>query len=97
MMDDWTKDRYRPRQKVPAYRDLGDATVLHRWPKALPLRAVLKDALPHLEVLLSRLERGVYCPKDERAHYEQTARELYLRSQNQVRVLRDALDLAELE
>jgi hypothetical protein len=39
----------------------------------------------------------VHCPADVRAQYEKTVRELYLRSQDQVRVLRDALELVELE
>jgi hypothetical protein len=107
MLDDDTKDRYRPRtfedpavsliNEVTEYRDRGSATVLHKWPRQPPLRAVLKDALAHVEVLLSRLESGVHCPADVRAHYEKTVRELYLRSQDQVRVLRDALELVELE
>jgi hypothetical protein len=105
-MDD-TRDRYRPRaiddpaisllNEPIAFRDTGEATLLHRWPKQPPLRAMIKDALAHVEVLLSRLESGVYCPADVRAHYEVTIRELYLRSQDQVRVLRDALELVELE
>jgi hypothetical protein len=107
--DDGPKDRNRfgsfeePPQRVsllnemPEYRDRGETTVLHRWPRAIPLRAVLKDALANLEVLLSRLEGGVRCPEDVRAHYETVIRELYLRSQDQVRVLRDALELVELE
>jgi hypothetical protein len=33
---------------------------------------VLKDALAHVEVLLSRLESGVQCPADVRAQYEKT-------------------------
>jgi hypothetical protein len=48
------KDRYRPRtiedpavsliNEMPEYRDRGDTTVLHRWPKERPLRTVLGDA-----------------------------------------------------
>jgi hypothetical protein len=85
-MDD--RDRYRPRDlledpvvvslinKGPSYRDHGDATVLHRFPRQPPLRAAIKDALAHVEVLLLRLETGVHCPADVRAHYEKTVREL---------------------
>jgi hypothetical protein len=53
MLDDDTKDRYRPRRfdedpppvsllnEVPEYRDREGVTVLHRWPKGRPLHAAL--------------------------------------------------------
>jgi len=105
MRDDrfWPRDILEAEEKPSlinepiAFRDQGDATVLHRFPKQPPLRAAIKDALAHVEVLLSRLESGVYCPADVRAHYEKTVRELYLKSQDEIRVLRDALELVELE
>jgi len=81
------------------YRDRGQATVLHGWPKEMPLRAVLLDALAQTQVLLGRLEGGVYLAKDvcerseRRAECEATIRQLYLRTQDQVRVLEAALDL----
>jgi hypothetical protein len=99
----WPHDIAEPEPKISLlnevreFRDREGATILHRWPKQPPLKAVPKDALAHVEVLLSRLEGGVYCPADVRAHYETTVRELYLRSQDMVRVLRDSLDLIELE
>ena len=109
MMDDTTKDKFRPRSllddpepvslinETTEYRDRGSATVLHRWPKEMPLRAVLADTLAQTQLLLGRLECGVYVAKDApRAEYETTIRELYLRTQDQVRVLEAALDL-ELE
>jgi hypothetical protein len=105
MRDDkfWPRDIMEAQEKRSlvnepiTFRDTGEATVLHRFPRQPPLRAAIKDALAHVEVLLSRLETGVYCPQDVRAHYEKTVRELYLRSQDQVRVLRDALEFVELE
>ena len=61
------------------------------------MRAMMADALAQLEMLLGRLEAGLYCAADVRASHEKTVRELYLRSQDEVGVLRDALDLVELE
>jgi hypothetical protein len=104
-------DKYRPRRydedpppvsllnEVPEYRDRSAATVLHRWPKATPLRAVLLDALAQTQLLLGRLEGGVYLTEDaacRRVESETTLRQLYLRTQDQVRVLEAALEL-ELE
>jgi hypothetical protein len=99
-------DKYRPRrfdEDVPPvsllnetveYRDRGTARVLHRWPKEVPLRAVLLDALAQTQLLLARLDRGVYLAKDASAHHaEETLQQLYLRSQDQVRVLEAALEL----
>jgi hypothetical protein len=97
-------DKYRPRRydedpppvsllnEVPEYRDRSAATVLHRWPKATPLRA-------QTQLLLGRLEGGVYLTEDaacRRVESETTLRQLYLRTQDQVRVLEAALEL-ELE
>jgi hypothetical protein len=80
------------------YRDRGLATVLHRWPRELPLRAVLLDALAHTQLLLARLEGGVYLAKDAAGRRaEETIRQLYLRTQDQVRVLEAALELEGLE
>ena len=80
------------------YRDRGLATVLHRWPRELPFRAVLLDALAQTQLLLARLDGGVYLTKDTaaRSGAEATLRALYLRTQDQVRVLEAALEL-ELE
>jgi len=104
MMDD--RKRYWPRtiddpattliNEEPVFRNRDGATVLHRWP-SIPLRAVLADALATTEALLTRLESGVKMPDDVRLHYETAIRELYLQTQDQVRVLRDALELVELE
>jgi hypothetical protein len=97
------RDIAEPQQKVsllnemPEFRDREGTTVLHRWPRQPPLRTAIKDALAHVELLLSRLECGVYCPADVRAAYETVVRELYLRSQDEVRVLQAALELVELE
>lgn len=49
------------------YRDRGLATVLHRWPRELPFRAVLLDALAQTQLLLARLDGGVYLTKDSAA------------------------------
>jgi hypothetical protein len=74
MLDD--RNRFRPRRydedappvsllnETVEYRDRGLATVLHRWPKELPFRAVLLDALAQTQLLLARLEAGVYLTKD---------------------------------
>ena len=62
----------------------------------MPLRGVLADALAQTQLLLSRLEGGVYLAKDateRRAEHEATIRQLYLRTADQVRVLEAALDL----
>jgi hypothetical protein len=106
MRDD--RNRYRPQRfdedpppvsllnEVPEYRDRSSATVLHRWPRELPLRAVLLDCLAQTQLLLGRLESGVYLAKDaagRRAESETTIRALYLRTQDQVRVLEAALEL----
>ena len=102
------RDRFRPRRfdedappvslinERPEYRDRTSARVLHRWPRELPLRAVLLDCLAHTQLLLARLESGVYLAKDaagRRAQHEETLRQLYLRTQDQVRVLEAALGL----
>jgi hypothetical protein len=103
-------DKYRPRRydedappvsllnETVEYRDRGLATVLHRWPRELPFRAILLDALAQTQLLLARLEGGVYLTKDAtaRSGAEVTLRALYLRTQDQVRVLEAALEL-ELE
>jgi len=63
---DYSEPPVRPSllNEVPVYRDRGDARVLHRWPREMPLRAVLLDALAQTQVLLGRLEGGVYLAKD---------------------------------
>jgi hypothetical protein len=108
MIDD--KHRYRPR-RLEEIEDNGlsiinepitrDGTVSHpRWWSERALRPVLSEALAATRALLVRLERGVYPPRDreQRARYETTIRELYLRSQDQLRVLEAALDdFIELE
>ena len=108
MLDD--RNRFRPRRydedappvsllnETVEYRDRGAATVLHRWPRELPLRAVLHDALAQTQLLLARVEAGVYLAKDAAGQQrsEETIRQLFCRTQDQVRVLEAALDL-ELE
>ena len=107
MMED-TKDRYRPRtlddaeppsliNEPIAFRDTGSAAVLRRWPKAMPLRALLGDCLAQTQSLLASLECGVQVPADQRLHYEAQLRQLFLRSQDMVRILQDCMELAELE
>jgi hypothetical protein len=96
------RDRLQPvslLNEVVEYRDRGLATVLHRWPKQVPLRAVLLDALAQTQLLLARLDAGVYLAQDAAVcgRAEVTLRELYLRTQDQVRVLEDALALDLLE
>jgi hypothetical protein len=98
MLDDDTKDRFRPRDlltdpsptslinEAPEYRDRGAARVLHKWPRQVPLRGVLAETLANVEMLLAKLESGVHCPPDVRVHYEKTVRELYLRCEDVRRV-----------
>jgi hypothetical protein len=83
--------------EVIEYRDRGAATVLHRWPKQVPLRAVVEDALAQVEVLLSKLESGVHIGAGDRQHAERTIKALYLQCQDMTRVLRDSLELDLLE
>jgi len=68
-----------------------------RWWSERAPRPVLADALAASEALLDRLERGVHIAEGDRVQAQATIRELYLRSQDMVRVLRDCLDLSELE
>ena len=54
------------------------------------------DALAQTQLLLGRLDAGVYLTEDaaaRRAEHEATIRQLYLRTQDQVRVLEAALEL----
>jgi hypothetical protein len=76
-----------------AYRDTGDATVLHRWPKARPLHGVIAETLANVELLLAQLECGVKVADNQR----QLVRELYVCTQRQREVLAAALRLEELE
>ena len=103
MMDD-TKDRYRPRtlddpeppsliNEPIAYRDQGDATVLHRWPKARPLHGVIAETLANVELLLAQLECGVRVADNQR----DLVRQLYVSTQRQREILAAALRLEELE
>src|SRR6516162_8074220 len=103
MMDD-TKDRYRPRtlddaeppsliNEPIAYRDTGDSTVLHRWPRARPLHAVIAETLANVELLLAQLECGVRVADNQR----ELVRQLYVSTQRQREVLSAALRLEELE
>jgi hypothetical protein len=105
MLDDDTKDRYRPRRfdedpppvsllnEVPEYRDREGATVLHRWPKGRPLHAVIAETLANVELLLGQLEAGVRVADNQR----DLVRELYVATQRQREVLVAALRLEELE
>jgi len=103
MMDD-TKDRYRPRtlddpeppsliNEPIAYRDQGDATVLHRWPKARPLHEVIAETLANVELSLAQLECGVRVADNQR----DLVRQLYVSTQRQREILAAALRLEELE
>jgi hypothetical protein len=61
--------------------------------------ALLRDAGgAQLQQLLARLEGPVYLARDApRAECEAVVRQLYLRTQDQIRVLQDALALEGLE
>ena len=76
-----------------SYRDTGDSTVLHRWPKARPLHAVIAETLAKVELLLGQLEAGVRVADNQR----DLVRQLYVCSQRQREVLSAALRLEELE
>jgi hypothetical protein len=109
MLDDHDRDRFRPRDlledperpslinETVEYRDRGAARVLPRWPRQVPVRALIEDALAHVEVLLGRLEGGVRIADGDRERAETTLRALYLRSQDMIRVLHDSLELEGVE
>src|SRR5215469_6133948 len=100
-MDDkyWPRDTAEPEQKVSlmneaiTFRDTGDATVLHRWPKARPLHAVIAETLANVELLLAHLEAGVRVDDNQRS----LVRDLFVATQRQREVLAAALRLEELE
>ena len=75
------------------FRDTGDSTVLHRWPKARPLHAVIAETLANVELLLGQLEAGVRVADNQRG----LVRELFVCCQRQREVLGGALRLEELE
>jgi hypothetical protein len=90
------RDHFQPvswLNEAAEFRDRTAATVLHRWPKQVPLRATIEDALAHVEVLLGKLEAGVHIADGDRQHAERTIRALYLVCQDMTRVLRDAAEL----
>jgi len=76
-----------------AFRDTGDARVLHRWPKGRPLHAVVAECLANVELLLGQLEAGVRVTDNQR----DLVRQLYVATQRQREVLAAALRLEELE
>ena len=67
--------------------------VLHRWPKARPLHAVIAETLANVELLLAHLESGVRVADSQRA----LVRDLFVATQRQREVLTAALRLEELE
>jgi hypothetical protein len=81
-MDDkyWPRDTAEPEQKVSlmneaiTFRDTGDSTVLHKWPKARPLHAVIAETLANVELLLAQLESAVRVPDNQTA----VVRELFV-------------------
>jgi hypothetical protein len=101
MMDDkyWPHDIPEPEQKVSllnepiAWRDTGDARVLRRWPKAMPLHAVIAETLANVELLLGQSEAGVKVADNQRG----LVRDLFVATQRQREVLAAALRLEELE
>ena len=104
MLDDDDRSRYRPRtlddaeppsliNEPIAYRDQGDATVLHRWPKTRPLHGVIAETLANVELLLAQLEAGVRPPDNQRG----LIRDLYVATVREREVLAAALRLEELE
>jgi len=76
-----------------SYRDTGGSTVLHRWPKARPLHAVIAETLANVELLLGQLEAGVRVADSQR----DLVRQLYVATMRQREVLAAALRLEELE
>ena len=95
----WPRDIAEVEQKVSllnepiAFRDTGDATLLHRWPKGRPLHAVIAECLANVELLLGQLEAGVRVADNQRG----LIRDLYVATQRQREVLLAALRLEELE
>ena len=75
------------------FRDTGDSTVLHKWPKARPLHAVIAETLANVELLLTQLEAGVRVADSQRG----LVRDLFIATQRQRDVLAAALRLEELE
>ena len=95
----WPYDIPAPEQKVSllnepiAFRDTGDAHLLHRWPKGRPIHAVIAETLANVELLLGQLEAGVRVADNQR----DLVRQLYVATQRQREVLLAALRLEELE
>ena len=79
--------------KAITFRDTGDSTVLHKWPKARPLHAVIAETLANVELLLTQLEAGVRVADSQRG----LVRDLFVATQRQRDVLAAALRLEELE
>jgi hypothetical protein len=75
-----------------AYRDTGEAALLHKWPKGRPLHAVIAECLANVELLLAQLECGVRVADKQR----ELVRELYVSTQRQREILAAVLRL-ELE
>jgi hypothetical protein len=72
------------------YRDRGTARVLHRWPKARPLHAVIAENLANVELLLAYLDAMA---DNQRALLQ----DLFVQTQRQREVLTAALRSEELE
>jgi len=71
-----------------AFRDTGDATVLHRLPKARPIHAAIAETLANVELLLAQLEAGIRVADSQRG----LVRELFVATQRQRDVLAAACD-----
>jgi hypothetical protein len=57
-----------------------------RWRKDRPIRAIIVEAAGR--ALLTRLERGVYTPdEDRKEHYQAVLHDLYLCTQYQLKAL----------
>jgi hypothetical protein len=57
-----------------------------RWHKPLP--AIIADAIANNQALLTRLQRGMYCPDLEgRPHYEEVFNALCARTREQLKAL----------
>jgi hypothetical protein len=68
-----------------------------RWHKPLP--AIIADAIANNQALLTRLERGMYCPPDLelKPHCEEVFNALFARTREQLAALRafNAIDWRE--
>ena len=62
-----------------AFRDTGNAHLLHKWPKGRRLHAVIAETLANVELLLGQLEAGVRVADNQR----DSVRQLYVAPQRQ--------------